>query len=119
MALSVLLVDDDPAFRLLARRLLAAIGLAVIAEADTAAGAMTVAARLEPEAALVDVGLPDDDGLSLARRLVDLPWQPRVVVCSVDADAASADDVQRSGARAFIHKADLPDAPLRMLLTGG
>ena len=43
---SVLVVDDDPAFRRLAQRILASCGLAVTGEADTAASAMSVACLL-------------------------------------------------------------------------
>jgi DNA-binding NarL/FixJ family response regulator len=113
---SVLVVDDDPVFRTLAGRLLVASGLTVIAEADSVAAALSAAQRVEPSAALVDIGLPDGDGVILASKLTALPWQPRVVLCSVDADVANCEDVRRSGARAFIHKADLPNAPLARLL---
>jgi two-component system nitrate/nitrite response regulator NarL len=105
-------VDDDPVFRALAVRLLIAGGLTVVGEANSVADALSAAARLEPRAVLVDVGLPDGDGFSLARQLATLPWQPRVVLTSVDADIATADDVFRSGARAFVHKAELPNSPL-------
>jgi DNA-binding NarL/FixJ family response regulator len=119
MASSVLVVDDDPVFRSLARRLLAASGLNVVCEADSVSAALLAAARVEPSAVLVDVGLPDGDGFILASQLVALPWQPRVVLTSTDADVASADDLRRSGALAFVHKADLPNAPLARLLGDG
>jgi DNA-binding NarL/FixJ family response regulator len=116
MAVSVLVVDDDPVFRTLAGRLLAASGLTVIGEADCVSAALSAAVRDEPSAVLVDVGLPDGDGFSLARQLTDLPFQPRVVLTSADADAGTDDDVRRSGALAFVHKTDLPNAPLARLL---
>lgn len=116
MTRSVLVVDDDPAFRGLARRLLAAVGITVISEADSVSAALAAAVEVEPAAALVDVDLPDGNGIALARQLVELPWQPRVVLTSIDADAATGDDVRRSGASAFVHKADLPNAPLAQLL---
>jgi len=116
MASSVLVVDDDPVFRALAASVLADSGLTVVGEADTVSAALSAAARLKPTAALVDVGLPDGDGFALARQLTTLPWHPHVVVTSVDGDAGGADEVRRSGARAFIPKADLPNAPLARLL---
>ena len=116
MATSVLIVDDDPAFRGLAERLLTATSLEVVGQADSAAGAVSAARALEPDAALVDVNLPDRDGIALARELVALPWRPRVLLTSIDADAASLDDVRRSGASGFVHKTDLPNTPLRRLL---
>jgi DNA-binding NarL/FixJ family response regulator len=112
----VLVVDDDPVFRALARRMLDAGGLVVVGEAETVAAAMAAAVELRPDAALVDVGLPDGDGIALARELAALPWRPRIVLTSTDPDAASADDVRRSGAAAFVAKDQLPNAPLARLL---
>ncbi|MCW3064435.1 MAG: response regulator receiver protein [Solirubrobacterales bacterium] len=112
----VLVVDDDPVFRGLARRVLVAGGLIVVAEVATVAEAIAAAHQLRPSAALVDVGLPDGDGIELACVLVALPWRPRVVLTSTDPDAASAEDVRRSGAGAFVPKDELPSAPLVRLL---
>jgi DNA-binding NarL/FixJ family response regulator len=113
---SVLVVDDDPVFRGLARRLLAAVGMTVIGEADSVAAALAAAVEIEPAAILVDVELPDGNWVELAGRLIALPGRPSVVLTSIDADAVSDDDLRRSGARAFVHKADLPSAPLAELL---
>jgi DNA-binding NarL/FixJ family response regulator len=113
---SILLVDDDPVFRQLARRMLSATGLVVVAEADTVAAAIAAAHEVKPDAALVDVGLPDGDGITLAGELTRLPWRPRVVLTSTDPDAATPEDVRRSGAGAFVAKDELPNAPLRQLL---
>jgi DNA-binding NarL/FixJ family response regulator len=115
---SVLIVDDDPAFRRLAERILAGFGLLVAGEAETVAGGVAAAAALRPASALVDVGLPDGDGICLARELAQLPWHPRIVLTSTDSDAASLSDVRLSGARAFVPKDQLPNAALLELLGG-
>lgn len=108
VANSVLVVDDDPAFRGLAVRILAQSGLDVVGEAGTVAEALAAAIALKPDAALVDIDLPDGNGIALALELSGLPRPPRVLLTSVDADAAGPDDVRRSGAQAFVHKSDLP-----------
>jgi CheY-like chemotaxis protein len=113
---SVLLVDDDAEFRRLARRMLTGNGLVVVGEAETVATAIAAAHELRPEAALVDIGLPDGTGFEVARELSALPWRPRIVLTSTDPDVATAEDVRRSGAQAFVPKDDLPDAPLQQLL---
>ena len=118
MAGSVLVVDDDPEFRRLAWRLLAASGLTVVGEADSVAAALAAAARLEPSAILLDVELPDGDGVTLARELSALPWRPRIVLTSIDGDITTSDEARNAGARAFVHKAELPNAPLGELLGG-
>jgi CheY-like chemotaxis protein len=116
---SVLVVDDDPEFRELAGRLLAAGGLFVVGEAGSVATALAAAVRLEPSAVLVDVELPDGDGITLARELAALPWRPRIVLTSIDGEITTSDEARNAGARAFVNKAELPNAPLGELLGGG
>ncbi len=113
---SILIVDDDPAFRELAGRILVDLGLRVTAQADTAAAAIAMAMETRPDAALVDVDLPDGDGIELAGRLAALPWGPRVLLTSVDPDAAAPDEVRRSGAAAFLSKEELANGTLLGLL---
>jgi DNA-binding NarL/FixJ family response regulator len=113
---SILVVDDDPAFRELAERFLADVGLRVSAQAGTAEAGLAMAMELEPYAALVDIDLPDGDGITLAGTLVALPWRPRVVLTSVDPDAAAPEEVRRSGVRAFVSKDKLASGTLRSLL---
>jgi DNA-binding NarL/FixJ family response regulator len=115
---SVLVVDDDPAFRAAARRLLETQGLLVVGEAGTASDAFATAMRLQPDAVLVDVGLPDDDGVALAHRLAALPWQPRMLLTSTDPDAVGPDELTHERIVGFLPKQDLPDAALHRLLRG-
>ena len=115
---SVLVIDDDPAFRELAIRMLESMGLNVMNEAETFAAGVAAADELRPDAALVDVRLPDGDGFVLARRLAALPWGPRVVVTSSDPDAGATESALRAGAVGFVAKADLPDGLLRRMLVG-
>jgi DNA-binding NarL/FixJ family response regulator len=119
MTRPVLVVDDDPDFRGLAARIIAAGQPVVVREAGTVAAAIAAAQELEPGAALVDVGLPDGNGIALAGELAALPWRPRVVLTSSNPDAASPEDVRRCGADAFVPKDELPDAPLQRLLATG
>jgi DNA-binding NarL/FixJ family response regulator len=113
MRTRVLVVDDDSAFRVLAIQLLERAGLHVAGEADTARRAFEAVLSLRPAAVLLDVGLPDGDGITLAHTLSALPWRPRVVLTSSDADAAGPEAVRDCGAAAFIAKLDLTDVALR------
>ena len=94
-------------------RLLERAGLAVAGEADTVKTAREAVLALEPTAVLLDVSLPDGDGLTLARELTKLPWRPRVVLISSDPDAANGGTLARSGAAAFIPKDELTDMALK------
>jgi CheY-like chemotaxis protein len=114
---AILLVDDDPTFRRLARRLLASFGLEVVAEAGTVAEALAAAERVQPSAALVDVQLPDGDGFDLAAQLTAMPWRPRVVMASAQSSGGFDQQARRAGAEAFVLKADLPRAALTVWLS--
>jgi CheY-like chemotaxis protein len=116
---SVLLVDDDVAFRRLARLLLATHGLSDVTEAGSVAEALVIAERLEPTSALVDVELPDGNGFDLSAQLVAKPWRPRVVLTSVQFSDSFPNRARIVGAEAFISKAELAKAPLKTLLSGG
>jgi two-component system KDP operon response regulator KdpE len=118
MVRSVLVVDDDLSFLALAARVLEEMGVERVLTAQDAARAETAAEAHRPDAVLVDAGLPDRDGIELAQQLVALPWGPRVVVISTDADVRRlirAGD----GALPFILKEELAEAALRELLARG
>lgn len=78
----VVLVDDDDRFRAVARRILAADGADVVAEAATGADALRAVAECRPAVVLLDVGLPDIDGLEVARRLGAGGDGPMVILIS-------------------------------------
>jgi CheY-like chemotaxis protein len=117
MPTSVLVIDDDPEFRGLVVRLLARVGLLIVGEADTVEAAIRAAMTLKPQSALVDVSLPDGDGVTLAGALAALPWHPRIVLTSTDPEAISEATARSTGAVGFIAKDELPGR-LPALLTG-
>ena len=118
MAVSVLIIDDDPAFRELAERLLVAAGLDVVGQAGSAAAGMAAARAIEPEAILLDVMLPDGAGVVPARSFAALPWRPRVLLTSSSPDAVALNEIDATGVIGFVPKNELPDAPLERLLSG-
>jgi DNA-binding response OmpR family regulator len=119
MVSSVLVVDDDRHFLALAKRILASMGIDAIFTAETAAAALAAADADRPRAVLVDVGLPDRDGIELAHQLAALPWSPRVVLTSTDRDAATAIDAPPATVSLpFLPKEDLTDERLRSLFSG-
>ncbi|RJU00260.1 response regulator [Arthrobacter frigidicola] len=119
MAQMVLVVDDDERFRDLTTRLLESCGYALGGEAGSVAGALHSVDASRPDVALVDIGLPDGDGLELSRQLTGAPYRVRVVLISSDSDATSADEAAAAGAEGFLPKSELSCSALRSILGDG
>jgi diguanylate cyclase (GGDEF)-like protein len=115
----ILVVDDDEGLRALLRTTLAFLD-ARVDEAATAAEAVAKLTVWQPDAVVLDVGLPDGDGLTLCRRLKDDPATTGMaIIVLTGADAGI--EAQAAGADAFLRK---PFSPLELLslverLTGG
>jgi response regulator of citrate/malate metabolism len=114
----VLIVDDDPGCVALEAQVVEDAGATVVGTADTAARAMGLVRTLTPTVVLLDVNLPDGNGVDVAAVLARQPSPPRVVLVSADPDAVSPDAVVSSGAVAFVPKADLVSTDLSRLLGG-
>jgi ribonuclease P protein subunit RPR2 len=98
----ILIVDDDAALRLLIRTTFPADEFEV-REAGTADEAAGIARFVQPEVAVLDVGLPGRSGLELARQLQsDRFGSPRVILLT-GADT-SAEEAREAGAHALLRK---------------
>jgi DNA-binding NarL/FixJ family response regulator len=116
MARTVLVVDDHADFRASARSLLEAEGFDVVGAVADGAQALEAAQRLHPSVVLLDIRLPDVDGLTVAERLAGLAHPPDVVlVSSRDASVYGA-RLRKASARGFLAKSDLSGSALRRLL---
>jgi two-component system KDP operon response regulator KdpE len=94
----VLVVDDEPQMRRFLRAALPAHGYR-LAEATTANEALVEASTRSPDVILLDLGLPDLDGVDLTRRLREWSTVPIIVISARDQEGdkiealdAGADD---------------------------
>jgi two-component system, OmpR family, KDP operon response regulator KdpE len=85
LPLQVLIVDDEPAILRFLRTSLSAQGYQTI-EAETGAQALTMLARNRVDVVVLDLGLPDLDGLEVLKRLRESGSSVPVVVLSSRAD---------------------------------
>ena len=103
----MLLVDDQPVFRQVARLLLERRGYPVVAEASCAVTALDAVGRFAPEAVLLDVHLGDDDGVDVCRTLMRArPGLAVVLTSTVEHDPC--DDVVASSAPAVSSAREAP-----------
>ena len=107
MAPSVLIVDDHPSFRAMARALLASEGYTIVGEAVDGASALVAARELRPEVVLLDVQLPDMDGFAVAAELTRDSDAPAVVLTSSREASDFGPLIGESGARGFVPKGEL------------
>lgn len=103
----IVIVDDDPRFRGIARRLLEAEGFEVIGEAADGREALAVTRDLEPDVVLLDVQLPDIDGIKVAAELTGRGEGPAVVLTSTRDESDFGPEIRESGARGFVPKGEL------------
>jgi DNA-binding NarL/FixJ family response regulator len=117
--MDIVLVDDHPAVRAGLRGLIEdEDGMRVAASAALAREGFEAIADTQPALALIDLHLPDDDGLSLCLRTRTLPAPPRVIIYSAFADAGLAVRALIAGAEGVLPKAIAPRALLKALRDG-
>jgi CheY-like chemotaxis protein len=108
----VLVVDDQAVVRNATRMLLEATsGFQPIGEAASAVEALAAIKELEPDLVLLDVRLPDMDGIEAAEHVRTGHQPPVVVLMSSDGRAAP----RASAAPEFVHKEQLKPSLLRRL----
>ena len=109
--LRLLLVDDDVLVRSGLRVILESEpDLTVVGEAGTGRQALEVAARADPDVVLMDVRMPDMDGIAATAELVARdPQRPRVLVLTTFEDDDYLYRSLQAGASGFALKRADPD----------
>jgi DNA-binding NarL/FixJ family response regulator len=116
VAVAIIIVDDNARFRARAKLRLEADGFVVVAEASDGASALQAAELHRPEVVLLDIGLPDMSGLTVAERLTRDSGGPAVVLTSTHDAADFGDQIARCGARGFVPKAAFSTETISALL---
>jgi response regulator of citrate/malate metabolism len=103
--LSVLVVDDDYRVASVHQGFVERVpGFRVVGQAHTAAEALELAGSLRPDVVLMDVYLPDGDGLQVVRSLLDGPAPPIVLVISAATEVATVRLAVQLGAVHYLVK---------------
>jgi DNA-binding NarL/FixJ family response regulator len=116
----VLLADDHPMFRAGLRALLTSTpDMDVVGEASTGAEAITQARTLDPDIIVMDLHMPDLNGVEATRQILAIAPGTAVLVLSMFDDDDSVFAAMRAGARGYLLKdADAPEV-LRAIAAAG
>ncbi len=106
---TVLIADDQALVRSGLRLVLEARGVEVLGEASDGRQAVQLVGQLQPDVVLMDIQMPELDGIGATRRIVDSGSASRVIVLTTyDLDRYVYDSL-KAGASGFLLKASPPD----------
>ncbi len=104
-AINILLADDHTIVRQGLKLILSAHSdLHVIGEAANGKEAVELAAKLKPDIVLLDVAMPELNGIEATRKMVEANSRLRVLVLSMHKEAVYVREILRAGARGYILK---------------
>jgi DNA-binding NarL/FixJ family response regulator len=107
MALRILVVDDHAVVRRGVRSLLESHdGWDVCGEATTGRDAVEQSRRLHPDVVVMDLSLPELNGLDATRQILKDAPQTEVLVLTMHHSEELARDVLKAGARGYVLKSD-------------
>ena len=110
--IKILLADDHALVRHGFRMILAAQpDMEIAGEAGNGREAVELAQKLKPDVVVMDVAMPELNGIEATRRIIELAPRARVLALSMHKDAVYVREILRAGARGYLLK-DSADADL-------
>ena len=114
--LPVLVVDDQAPFRMAAKAVVRRLGgFELVGEAVSGTEAVALADELHPALVLMDINMPEMNGIEATRQIVAAHPEIVVILCSTYEIGDLPPDASASGARAYMNKERLSSAELQRL----
>jgi DNA-binding NarL/FixJ family response regulator len=103
--IQLVLIDDHPLFREGVKKALTSFpDLQVVGEAGTAGDGLILLRTLKPDVALLDINLPDDNGLQVTRKIISENLATRIILLTGYMDSDQPFHAFRAGVAAFCTK---------------
>jgi len=101
----ILLADDHAVVRQGFKMILAAQpDMEIVGEAGNGREALDLAGQLQPDVIVMDVAMPELNGIEATRRIADLSPRSRVLALSMHKDSVYVREILRAGARGYLLK---------------
>ncbi len=114
--LRLVLADDHPVVRDGLKALLGSLdGVSVVGEASTGREAIKQAVTLRPDVVIMDLQMPDLDGVAATRQITKVAPDVAVLVLSMFDDDDNVYDAMRAGARGYLLKGASQDVVARAI----
>jgi DNA-binding NarL/FixJ family response regulator len=104
VTIRLMLADDHRMLREGLRRSMTEEGFQVVGEAGDGEEAVRLAAELQPDVILMDVSMPDVDGVEATRRIRDIIPETRVIMLTMHPDQDVVAAALRAGAAGYLVK---------------
>ena len=112
MAKNILICDDAAFMRMMIKDILVKNGYNVVGEAENGQKAVEKYAETKPDLVLMDITMPEMDGIQALKKIKESDPNARVVMCSAMGQQAMVIESIQSGAKDFIVKPFQPDRVL-------
>src|SRR5438270_3503431 len=101
----ILLADDHAVVRQGFKLILGAQpDMEIVGEAGNGREAVELAEKLRPDVAVVDVAMPELNGIEATRRMAEVTPRTRVLALSMHKDSVYVREILRAGARGYLLK---------------
>lgn len=104
MAKNILICDDAAFMRMMIKDILTKNGYTVAGEAENGAQAVEKYTELKPDLVLMDITMPEMDGIQALKKIRELDPKASVIMCSAMGQQAMVIESIQSGAKDFIVK---------------
>ena len=104
MAKNILIVDDAACMRMMIKDILTKNGYNVAGEAENGAKAMEKYNELKPDLVLMDITMPEVDGIQALKNIKASDPNAKIIMCSAMGQQAMVIEAIQSGAKDFIVK---------------
>ena len=112
MAKNILICDDAAFMRMMIKDILTKNGYTVAGEAENGLKAVEKYAELKPDLVLMDITMPEMDGIQALKKIKSTDPAASVIMCSAMGQQAMVIESIQAGARDFIVKPFQPDRVL-------